>query len=218
MKRKIISVLMLMILAGLFNSKLSAQDSIQRKAFISINTGCYLPTGKDFNKIYGDVIFINGLSLGIPFSNQNFFLYMKAMYFKKQGMPITYHFISNNGSSTTFTTQEGSIKINHFLFNLGLQYNIKLFDNYKIITNGGLTFIHSNEKSDNPVSYSSNNGGLSGFFLGLGLERKFVSLPLSLFFECQYNSSFTILKTYNLDYSAFNLSIGLRYYFNKTSK
>lgn len=217
MKKKVIITLIALILIGI-NSKILAQDSINRKAFISINTGCYLPTGSDFSKIYGNFIFINGLSFGIPFTNQNLFLYGKAMYFRKEGIPIIYHFTSINGISNTYTTQEGSIYINHFLFNLGLQYNFILHENFKIITNCGLAMIKSNEKSDNPVNYSSNSGGLSGFFIGLGLERKFAKIPLSLFFECQYNSTLTILKTYNLDYSALNLNIGLRYYFNQTPK
>jgi hypothetical protein len=218
MTKKFINILILLILIGFSNSKIFAQDSITRKAFISVNTGCYFPTGNDFNKIYGDFIFINGLSIGIPFTNQDLYLYGKAMYFVKEGTPIIYHFTSNNGISSTYTIQEGLITIKHFLFNLGLQYNFKLNDNIKFITNGGLTLIKSTEKSDNPVKYDSNGGGLSGLFLGLGLEKKFSTIPLSLFTECQFNPSFTILKTYNLDYSAINFNIGLRYYFNQSTK
>lgn len=218
MIQKIKYILILFVTIGLPNSKLFGQDSISRKAFISINSGCYLPTGNDFNKIYGDFIFINGLSVGIPFTNHDLYLYGKAMYFKKEGTPIIYHYVSNNGVSKSYTTQEGLIKINHFLFNLGLQYNIKLSDNVKIVTNGGLTLFKSIEKSNNPVKFDSNGGGLSGLFLGFGLERRFSTVPLSLFSECQYNSSFSILKTYNLDYSAINFNIGLRFYFNQTTK
>jgi hypothetical protein len=218
MTKKILNILIPLILIGFPSSKIFAQDSINRKAFMSINTGCYMPTGSDFNKIYGDFIFVNGLSFGIPFTNQDLFLYGKVMYFKKEGTPIIYHFTSNNGISSSYTTQEGLITINHFLFNLGLQYNFKIFDNYKIITNGGLTLIKSIEKSNNPVKYDSNGGGLSGLFFGLGLEREFLTIPLSLFSECQYNSTLAILKTYNLDYSAINFNIGLRYYFNQTPR
>jgi hypothetical protein len=215
MTKKIINILILLILIGFSISKTFAQDSINRKAFISVNTGCYLPTGKDFNKIYGNFIFINGLSIGIPFSNQDLYLYGKAMYFEKEGIPIIYHYTSNNGISNTYTTQEGLITIKHFLFNIGLQYNFKLNHNIKIITNGGLTLIKSTEKSDNLVKFDSKGGGLSGLFFGLGIERSFSMIPLSLFTECQYNSSFSILKTYNLDYSAINFNIGLRHYFNQ---
>jgi hypothetical protein len=218
MSKKIKSILILMILIALSNSKIVAQDSINRKAFISINTGCYWPTSNDFSKIYGNFIFINGLSFGIPFTNQDLFLYGKALYFRKEGTPIIYHFKNINGISSTYSTQEGSIIINHFLFNLGVQYNIKLRDNFKILSTGGLSLIKSIEKSDNPTNFSSNAGGLSGFFIGLGLERKFATTPLSVFSECQYNSTLAILKTYHLDYSAINFNLGLRYYFNQTPR
>ncbi|MFZ4399224.1 MAG: hypothetical protein ACOYO1_04250 [Bacteroidales bacterium] len=213
MRKKKVMVLILIILFVLSGFRLSAQDSIKKKAFISIHTGCYIPTANDFNKTYGSIIFINGLSIAFPISNHNLMLYGKAMFFKKEGTPIIYHFTSINGVSNTYTTQEGSVFISHYLFNLGFQYNILLKNHFQLITNAGLTFIKSNEKSDNPIAYSSNGSGFSGFFIGVGLERKFEKIPLSLFSECQYNSTLTILKVYNLDYSAINLSIGLRYYF-----
>ena len=213
---KIKNILILFFIIGFLSFKMFGQESQNRKAFISINSGCYLPTDNDFSKIYGDFIFINGISIGIPFTSQDLYFYGKGMYFKKLGTPIIYHFTSENGVSRTYTTQEGVITINHFLFNVGLQYNFNLSDNYKVLINGGIALIKSIEESDNPLEYDSNGGGLSGLFLGLGLERKFSTIPLSIFTEIQYNPSFTILKTYNLDYSSINLNIGLRYYFNQT--
>jgi hypothetical protein len=195
-------------------SKLMSQSSNERTAFVSIHTGSYIPLDLSFRRTYGKLIFINGLSLGIPFTNHDLYLYSKAMYYKKQGIPIIYHFEDNSGVPIYFTTQEGSITINHFQFNVGLQYNIIVHRNLKLITNGGLTLIKSSEESNDPLDYKSDTKGLTGFFIGAGLDKTFAG-PIGIFGECQYNHQLSLIKDYASDYSAMNINFGLRYYFNQ---
>ena len=195
-KKNILLIIILIIV--LFCSNISAQDSITKKGFITFNTGCHLPTGADFNKIYGNFLFINGLSIGLPFRNTDVYFYGKLMYLKKTGIPVIYHFNSINGVSNNYTTQEGSIKIDQFNFSLGIQYNKRLKNNLIFLVNGGLFFVKSTESSADPVQYHIKSGGLSGLFLGFGLEKKLSFIPFSVVGEIQYNSSLAFLKTYNL--------------------
>ena len=81
------------ILIALIQNKSIAQDSITRKAFISINSGLFMPSSSYFKESYqSHFAFINGLTLGIPVTNKGFFFYCKAMYFQKSGTPLVHHF------------------------------------------------------------------------------------------------------------------------------
>ncbi len=199
---------------GLFSYlNLSAQE-IPRSLFISLHTGSYFPTNSTFTKTYSHAQFINGLSIGCPIFNKGLYFYAKAMYFHKNGIPIIYHFSSEDGVTSIYTTQEGSVTINHFLFNLGFQYSCRINENWRISPNGGINLIKSKEKSE---TNNSDASGLNGFFIGLGTERSIKTLPLTIFSELQYNFSVSVLKEYGIDYSAVNLNIGIRYYL-KTKK
>ena len=175
-----------------------SQDTIA-KSFISVNTGFYLPSRSDFNKIYGSpYAFNNGLSIGIPITKENVFLYAKAMFYTKNGIPITYHYVSKDGISSSYSTQDtGTVTIRQFLFNLGVQYNINLNQYYVLLVNGGINLVNFSEKSKNPDSDTKGNG-FAGYFLGVGIERQIKKIPLSTLIEVQYNIDRLIFSTYGL--------------------
>lgn len=206
--------LLVLLFFGLFTS-LIAQKNKKRDAFFSLNSGGFIPFGKDFKKTYGDVMFINGASIGVPISNKEIFIYGKGMYFHKNGTPIVYHFTSADGVASHYTTQEGEIEISHFQVNFGVQYNINFNNDWTIITNGGLVYVHSREKSEDPTELETTNKGLSGLFCGAGIEKNFAKLPINLFSELQYNTGRVILKSYDVDYASININVGIRYYFKQ---
>lgn len=206
--------LTILVLILFISFKIYAQE-IPRSIFISFHTGSYFPISSDFSKIYGNVQFINGFSIGGAITKKGLFFYGKAMYLQKEGAPIIYHFTEKNGEIIIYTTQEGSITIKHFLFNLGFQYNFNLNNNWEIFPNAGINLIHSKEKS---VDLDSKATGFSGFFAGMGVERHFDKIPFSLFTEFQYNFNRPLFKTFNIDYSGVNGNIGIRYYIGNKNK
>ncbi len=202
------------LLLFIFSEHCVSQDTIV-KGFVSANTGLYFPSRSDFNKIYSSpYAFMNGLSIGIPITKEHILIYAKAMYYSKKGIPITYHFVSKNGVSSSYTTQDtGNVTINQFLFNLGVQYNINLNKYNSLLVNGGINLVNFSEKSINPNSEIKGNG-FAGYFLGLGIERKMRKLPLGTLIETQYNLDRLIFDTYGLSTGGLTINISIRYYFD----
>lgn len=214
--RNILKIFIIVILIAQIQNKCIAQDSINRKGFFSINSGLYLPLMSNFNKIYNShYALINGISLGIPFTNEDVFLYCKAMYFQKSGTPIIYHFNSSNGVSNTYTTQEGDVTLQQLLVNIGIQYNLS-FELTNILTfNGGISLIKASEKiSNSPSNSDSKANGFAGYFLGIGYEKRILE-KLGLFSEVQYNFDRLIFKTLDISYGGANINVGIRYYFSQ---
>jgi len=209
-------VIIVIILFSISQSLLYSQDTI-RKAFVSFHTGGYIPSRGDFDKIYGTpVAFINGLSLGIPFTNRDIYFYVKAMYYYKSGIPIVYHYTYNNGVSSTTTTQEGKIVINNWLFNGGIQENFSVGNNYKIHLNAGLSFVKSSEVVKTPPESKIALSGWAGYYIGIGGEKRFANLPFGVFVEYQYNLDRLIFKSLGLNYGGSDINTGLRFYFSQT--
>ena len=193
-----------------------AQDRVSRKAFISIHSGTYLPSVDGFKETYhSPCAFINGLSLGIPFTNEEMFFYLKAMYFQKSGTPIGYHFEYDEQTDkyNTYTTQEGDVDYKQWLGNIGVQYNLCFKLTNIIILNGGITLVKISEKIKNSTA-GSDGKGISGYFLGIGYEKKILD-KFSLFSEIQYNFDFPILKELGIRSGGANINAGIRYYFSQ---
>ena len=105
--KNLIKILIAVILIAHVPIKCIAQDSTYIKTFISLNSGVFFPSWREFKEAYhSPCAFINGGSLGIPISNKHFFFYVKAMYFQKTGNQIIYHFENNNGEVVMYTTRE----------------------------------------------------------------------------------------------------------------
>jgi|WetSurMetagenome_2_1015567.scaffolds.fasta_scaffold227073_1 hypothetical protein len=213
--KNILKLFIIVILIANIQIKCIAQDSIDRKGFISVNSGIYLPSMINFNRIYDShYTFINGISLGIPFTNEDVFFYCKVMYFQKSGTPIIYHFNSSNGVSNIYTTQEGDVALQQLLVNIGIQYNFS-FELTNILTfNGGFSLIKASEKiSNSPSNSESKASGFAGYFLGTGYEKRIFN-KFGLFSEIQYNFDRLIFKTLDINYGGTNINIGIRYYFS----
>lgn len=212
MKKTLISVGIFGITLGI-----NAQEDKKRDAFVSINSGIYLPSRSDFKTIYNSrFTFNNGLNVGVPITNSDIYLYGKAMFFRCEGVPIIYHYESNNGISQTYTTREGNIIYKQFLFNIGIQYNYSIKDLNKIITNGGISIINATETTNNTNADSESKAkGFAGYFIGLGYERNFENIPLSVFSEIQYNFNRPVFKALDLSYGGANVNAGIRFYFKQ---
>ena len=211
--KNIFKILILSIFLAQIPNKCSAQDRVDdRKIFISIHSGVFFPSWGEFKDVYhSPCAFINGISLGIPFTNKGFFVYAKGMYFQKSGTPIIYHFEYGDltGEGTTGTTQEGECKYQQWLGNIGIQYNLNLGLTNSLIFNGGITLIKQSEKIKNSTA-GSEAKGFSGFFVGAGYEKRILR-KFGLLAEAQYN--FDMWKIYDLKYGGANFNVGMRYYF-----
>ncbi|MCK9450012.1 MAG: hypothetical protein M0Q41_13700 [Bacteroidales bacterium] len=206
------------ILVLLITTKgLHAQEDKKRDAFVSINSGIYVPSRSEFKTIYDSwFTFNNGLSLGVPFTNSDIYLYGKAMFLRCEGVPIIYHYESIDGVLHTYTTREGNIIYKQLLFNLGIQYNYSIKKLNKIITNGGISIINATETTTNTNADSESKAkGFAGYFIGLGYERNFENIPLSAFSEIQYNFNRLIFKALDLSYGGANINVGVRFYFKQ---
>lgn len=201
----------------ILTKELFAQEDTKREAFISINTGVYLPSRTDFKKIYDSrFTFNNGLSLGVPVTNSDIYLYGKAMFFKCEGVPIIYHYESKDGVSYTYTTREGNIIYKQFLFNLGIQYNYSITELNKFIANGGVSIVNATESTINTSADSKSEAkGFAGYFIGIGYEKDFNNIPISVFWEMQYNFNRFVFKALDLSYGGANINIGFKFYFKQ---
>jgi len=204
----ILKISIIIILIVNIPNKCMAQDSIYRKEFISINSGIYLPSVSGFTKTYhSPCAFINGISLGFPFTNTGVFFYVKVMYFLKSGTPIIYHFEYNNGESIMYTTQEGDVDYKQLLGNIGIQYNLCFASTNILIFNGGITLVKVSERIRNSTT-GSDSKGLSGYFFGVGYEKKILE-RLGLFSEFQYNFDFPILTMFGVNTGGANFNVGI---------
>jgi len=212
LKTNLVIIVLLFFISGIY-----AQVDNKRKAFISVNTGMYIPSRTDFKTIYDSWFpFNNGVSIGVPFTNTDIFFYGKAMYFECEGIPIIYHFEISNGVSHTYTTREGNIKLKQLLFNIGLQYDYSINELNKVIVNGGISIVNATEKTNNTSANAESEAkGFSGYFLGLGYERIFNNIPMSVFSEVQYNFNRLIFKALDLSYGGANINVGIRCYFKQ---
>ena len=221
--KTIFKLFIIAILIAYSQNQCVAQDHTDkragRKAFISLHSGAFFPSIDGFKDTYhSPCAFINGISLGIPFTNEEIFFYLKGMYFQKSGNPITYHFEydEQTGITNKYTTQERDVTVTwrQWFVNMGVQYNLKFGLTNIILFNGGLTLAKVSEKtSDSSVSFDS-GGFLPGCFLGIGYEKRILD-KLSLFSEFQYNFDLPILMLLGIREGGANLNVGVRYYFNQ---
>ncbi len=193
-----------------------ARINNENHPFVSIKSGAYFPTKENFKEIFSThFALINGVSMGIPIINKNFFFYSKAMYFRKKGVPIIYHYESKNGIDTFYTTQEGGVELEQWNINLGLQYTRQTSNSGKIFFNGGVLIVKSSSKYKLTPEINTTARGLAGFFIGTGYEKKLQAWPLSLFTELQYNFDRGIIWFGNPDFGGGNVNVGIRYYFKE---
>ena len=217
--KNIFKILILSILLAQIPNECSAQDSVDnRKIFISIHSGAFFPSWGEFKDVYhSPCAFINGISLGIPFTNKGFFVYAKGMYFQKSGTPIVYHFEYNDltGEVTTWTTQEGECKYQQWLGNIGIQYNLNLGLANILMFNGGITLFQQSYKIKNSTA-GSEAKGFNGLFMGIGYEKRILR-KIGLFSEAQYNFDVRRFKILDyeirLKYGGANVNVGMKYYF-----
>ena len=201
----------------LFASPVISQTTELRSAFVSANLGGFVALREGFSKVYDSNIgFAFGAGLGLPLSTR-MYLYGKATYFSKTGVPVIYTYTYQNGNLVSVTeTRDGTASFKQWIINGGLQYNVFLSEEYALPINGGVTYTRISEEqrsSSGSVSSSTDGTGILGFFAGVGLERNFQDSPFSLFSEIQYNYSRRDILTQVGNYGGWNLTLGFRYYF-----
>jgi hypothetical protein len=213
MKAKPFSMLSLLML--LSTTTLISQTTDNPSAFISANLGGFITAYEGFSKVYDSNIgFAFGAGLGLPLTNR-LYIYGKATYFAKKGVPVVSTYNFQNGNLVSITeTKDGSASYKQWIFNGGLQYNLALSNEFNLGINGGITYTRiTEEKKSSNVSSSLNTSGVLGFFGGVGIEKKFQESPFAVFAESQYNYSRKDIIAAVGNYGGLNMSLGLRYFF-----
>lgn len=214
MKDKIIfSIILFLIIPA----SMAAQKKERQKISVSVHSGVYVLANDHFKEVYNSrAAFINGVSLGVPFTNIGLAFYAKGMYFQRKGTPIIDHYeIREDGTSHSYTTREGDAAYREFLFNLGIQYSFSFKELNKVFANGGVSFIAAKESVTNTaeMNSSTHTKGYAGCFLGLGYERLFKNVPISVFGEAQYDFDRMVFNALSLSYGGANINLGCRFYF-----
>jgi hypothetical protein len=198
----------------------SSQTQEFKSPFVSGNLGCFVTSLKDFSKVYDSNIgFAFGGGVGLPLSSRTY-LYGKATYFLKSGVPVIYTYSYQNGTivSVTESRDGGTATFHQWIFNGGIHYNFFLSEEFTLGVDGGLTYAKISETMQSATATLSSTldaAGALGFFAGLGLERNFSQSPFTVFAEAQYNYIRHDILTAVGNYGGANLTFGLRYYFKE---
>lgn len=212
----------ILLLSLIFISSIYAQQTNFKSAFISANLGIYDVAQSQFDQVYNSNIgFMPGISLGLPISTRTY-VYCKASYFSKEGVPVIYSYELQNGNFVLSSeSREGTAKFREWLFNAGLLYNIFLSEEYTLGVNGGIVLASIYEDKEVPTdSYplTSSGGGLLGVFGGVSLERNFDNSPFSIIGEIQYDFSRSDILSAAGNNGGLNVNIGGRFYFHERRK
>lgn len=205
-----------LFLSFILSFQLYAQQHEIKSVFITANLGIYNIAADQFSKTYDSNIgFAPSISLGLPLSTRSY-LYAKASYFIKNGVPYTSTYSFINGQFVLISEKrEGTSTFRELILNAGLLTKIFLSADYTLGLDGGLTFVSQIEKSSNPggnLNTTITAGGLMGFFGGAMIEHNFGSSPISLIGEVQYNLSIRSALGFPND-GGLKADIGVRYYF-----
>jgi hypothetical protein len=204
----------------LVNVTVFSQTQDIKSAFVSFIGGGTITELQDFDKVYDSKYGISyGLGLGLPLSTK-LFIYGKATYFSKSGVPVVYTLNYDPPSHSWIKSNErkdGTASYKQWFFNAGLVYKFELSEEYNISVVGGATITKINEVKNNLNGTVSSNAvglGFLGYFGGVGVEKRFLDTPLSIVAEMQQNFSRKSILNLHGNYGATNLNLGLRYYFN----
>ncbi|MDR3668825.1 MAG: hypothetical protein P4L35_18475 [Ignavibacteriaceae bacterium] len=207
-----------LFLSSILTFQIYAQQHEVKSVFVSANLGIYNIADDNFSKVYdSNMGFAPAISLGLPLSTRTY-IYAKASYFIKNGVPYTSTYSLVNGQFVlTSEKREGTATFRELILNTGLLTKIFLSLDYTLGLDGGLTFVSQIEKSSNPsgtLKTTISEDGLMGFFVGCMIERNFGSSPFSLTGDIQYNLSIrSVLGLQNN--GGVKADIGLRYYFKE---
>lgn len=200
-------------------SLIPAQTGKMKSPFISFHSGMFVSSGKNFSKTYDSrtgIVF--GAGLGLPFSSSTW-LYGKATYFAKSGVPIisTYEYADGHWNLIS-EKKEGSAEFKQWLFNGGLLVKIFFNTDWTFGITGGVTYStvkESQSNNDGSVGISYSNLSAFGLFIGGQIEKNFGSSPFSVFIEPQYNFLTTGLPFDNGSLGGLNFNAGIRFYFKE---
>jgi len=210
-----------LLLSLVFISSLYSQQTNLKSVFVSANLGVYDIARNQFDKEYNsNLFFLPGFTLGIPISTRTY-LYGKASYLSKDGVPIWYSYAFQNGNMVlTSESREGTAKFRELIINAGLLYNIFLSEGYTLSINGGIVFVSVNEDKEGPEGSSAKikGSGIIGLFGGTSIERNFDNSPFSIVGEVQYNFSRGEVISLSGNYGGLNINLGGRFYFRERRK
>lgn len=207
----------LLLIAVLFfaSGTVFAQGAQFGSIFIAGGAGGFLSTHSNFSEVYKSSFGKDYFGqLGVSMTD-NIYLTGKLTYFHKTGVPVfqTINFINN----TTTSSNGGSADFKEWIINAGMIYNFPLFAGFEASVNGGLFYAIVREiqnSSDGSPLFNLSTKSV-GLYLGGGMEYHIPIIPVSVFFETQYNlaSQFNQVGS-STDYGGLNLNIGARFFIN----
>lgn len=198
---------------------INAQLAELKSVFVSANFGIYSIAQNQFEREFNSSIgFAPAITLGLPLSTSTY-LFGKATYFFKNGVPLIGIYEIQNGHSVLVSEiADGTARFRELIINAGFLANIFLSLDYTLGIDGGLAFVNQTEErksTDGRLNDKASIKGFMGLFSGLILERNFGKFPLSLVAEVQYNLSFGGVLSLIPNDGGLHTTLGLRYYFKE---
>ncbi len=183
---KQLSMLFLLILS---TNNIIAQESAKYSPFIVLMSGIYSPTYEQFDNIGSNKIgFTPQFLIGLPLSSK-ITLHLKYSYYEKNQFKSTFSRIIQSGSEKIVFSNVGSANYNQQYLNVGLGYEFQILNQTYLNIIGGIanSRIRLNQRYL-PTWPEGFNKGLIGYYLGLSIEEKINSFPLSLIVQAEYSS------------------------------
>ncbi len=156
-----------------------------------------------------------GAGFGFPVSKQ-LSIFSQLMYLSQSDF-TAYEVLnySRNGVSINNELTELNASFSQLIYNLGLEYNFFLSEQFKLGINGGFSYSLINQEASLPSGQlisKLNNDGVFGYFGGANLEKGFTDSNFSLFIEAQYNYANKDAVFYRTKFSGMNYMFGIKYY------
>lgn len=211
--------IILFIFIGASASLVFSQSEKSSSQYLSIHTGLFITSIKDFDKTYDSQLgLVYGLGLGLPLSTRAY-IYGKTTFFSRSGVPVIKTYTYESGVPVLVSeVREGTAKYTQWIINGGFLYNFFLNQDWTLGLNGGVTYSIVSEELKNingTVISSMDGSGIFGFFIGAVIEKGFNKSHFSIFFEPQFNLNRSDILRYVGDYGGLNFNIGVRYYFKE---
>ncbi|MGD8780654.1 MAG: hypothetical protein PVH88_17020 [Ignavibacteria bacterium] len=156
-----------------------------------------------------------GAGFGFPIY-KNISFYSKVTYYLNDDF-TTYDNVQQLSSDFQLynTTERINGSFSQLIMNTGLQYNIRLSEEFNLGFNGGFTYSLINQEaklSNGTIISSVTNEGAYGYFGGGYIEKRFKDENFAMFAEAQYNYIDGSAIYFRDRFSGTNVTIGARYY------
>ncbi len=198
------------------SNKVSAQERPPGQFFISGGVGGYSFSKQIQKEAYGNtLLFEYGGVIGFPVGKLTH-IYLKGSYFETSGTHISRSITIDKDGNVIDRSREpnGTSDFQMRRVNFGLQKAFPFPMEFYLLLNGGITTVKTKNRINRTdfEPHQDNRNGWLGFFGGIGIEKRFINSPFSLYIESQYNTTNENFIFYLGDFGGNSYSFGVRFY------